>query len=163
VPEDSALQFQSIAFLLQNQLLVAIGVLSWLAFKIRKRKRHIAILFIIVFLTALRGFSTTMMEMMIAPLAVFFIAKWTYTHRIPWVSLATIALAFLFFSPAKMEIRQSMRGEIPGDQQVQNRAQDWVNSSAQFWAETFAGKRPLEESTADASSRMDLIHSFAHI
>jgi len=163
LPEDSALQFQSIFFLLQNQLLVAIGILAWLTFKVRKRKRHLAMLIVIVFLAALRGFSTTMMEMMIVPLAVLFIAKWTYTQKIPWVSLATIALAFLFFSPVKLDIRQSMRGEIPGQQQVQNRAQDWVKSGAQFWGETFAGKRPLEESTADASSRTDLIHSFGHV
>jgi hypothetical protein len=163
LPEDSALQFQSIFFLLQNQLLVAIGILAWLTFKVRKRKRHMAMLLMVVFLAALRGFSTTMLEIMIAPLAVLFIAKWMYTHRIPWVSFAMIALAFLFFSPVKMEIRQSLRGEVLDEQPVQNRAQDWVNSAAQFWGETFTGKRPLEESTADASSRMDLIHSFGHI
>ena len=165
LPVDIFQQFSAAFALLQNQLLVAIGILAWLAFSVRKRKRHLVMLYLVVLLAALRGFATTMMEMMIVPLAVLFIARWTYAQRIPLFSLGAIALAFLFFSPVKMDIRNSTRGEpeIQGQQEIQNRAVEWVNSSARFWSEAFEGKRSFGESTADASSRADLVHSFAHI
>jgi hypothetical protein len=165
LPEDTFQQFSAVLTLLQNQLLVAIAVLAWLAFSVRKQKRHLIMLYFVVLVAALRGFATTMMEMMIVPLAVLFIARWAYTRRIPLVSLGTIALAFLFFSPVKMDIRSSALGEIEatGRQQVQNRALEWIDSASRFWVESFLGKRPLEESTADASSRADLIHTFAYI
>lgn len=165
LPEDIFQQFSAFFALLQNQLLVAIGILAWLAFSVHKRKRHLLMLYFVVLLATLRGFATTMMEMMIVPLAVLFIARWTYTHRIPLVSLGTIALAFLFFSPVKMDIRSSTHGEteIQGQQEIQNRAVAWMYSSARFWSEAFEGKRSFGESTADASSRADLIHPFAHL
>jgi hypothetical protein len=165
LPEDTFQQFSAVFTLLQNQLLVAIAVLAWLAFSVRRHKRHLVMLYFVVFVATLRGFATTMMELMIVPLAVLFIARWTYTRKVPLVSLATIALAFLFFSPVKMDIRSSVLGEIEatGRQQAQSRASEWIDSASRFWVESFQGKRPLGESTADASSRADLIHTFAYI
>ncbi len=163
--QETALQFSALFTLLQNQLLVAIVILSWLAFSVRKHKRHMAMLYALVGYTALRGFSTTMLETMIVPLAVLFISKWTYTRRVPVVSLTVIAMAFLFFSPVKMEIRRAALEETQARQSTStaNRAVDWVAQASNFWWETFWGRRRLSESTADASSRTDLIHEFAEI
>ncbi len=165
LPEDSASQFNAVVGLVQNQLLVVIVILAWLASSGQKEKRHLIMLYFVVAVAALRGFSTTMMELMMVPLAVLLMARWAYTRKLPVGSLALIALAFLFFSPVKMNIRSTVRDDSQGPtvEQVQNRASDWINESSRFWQEVFEGKRSLVESTADASSRTDLIHSFAHI
>jgi hypothetical protein len=165
LPEDSASQFNAVVGLVQNQLLVVIVILAWLASSGQKQKRHLMMLYFVVIVAALRGFSTTMMELMMVPLAVLLMARWAYTQKLPVGSLAAIALAFLFFSPVKMNIRSTLQDDSQGPtvEQIQNRALDWVNESSRFWQEVFEGKRSLVESTADASSRTDLIHSFAHI
>jgi hypothetical protein len=163
--QETALQFSALFTLLQNQLLVAIAILSWLAFSVRKHKRHTVMLYALVGFTALRGFSTTMLEAMILPLAVLFIGKWTYTRRLPVIGLVAIAMAFLFFSPVKMEIRRVALEEMQARQSTStaDRAVDWVAQASNFWWETISGRRLLSESTADASSRTDLIHEFAEI
>lgn len=163
--EEVFLQFSAVFHLLQNQLLVAIAILAWLTFSVRKHKRHGVMLYALVAFTALRGFSTTMLETMMLPLAVLFISKWTFTRKLPIASLSVIALAFLFFSPVKMNIRKVANEETEAGRgaSTANRAVDWVTQASGFWWETLSGRRPLSESTADASSRTDLIHEFAEI
>lgn len=163
--KETALQFSSFFNLMQNQLLVAIVVLAWLAFAVRKHKRHLLMLYCLVAFTALRGFSTTMLEQMILPFAMLFIGKWAFTKRLPVASLSVIGVAFLFFSPVKMEIRRLALEEAQVGQSspVSDRVGDWVTQASEFWWESMSGRRRLSESTASASSRTDLIHQFAHI
>ncbi len=163
--EETALQFSALFTLLQNQLLVAIGILTWLAFSVRKRKRHLAMLYVLMAFTALRGFSTTMLEAILLPLAVMFIGKWTFTRKLPVGSLAAIAAGVLFFSPVKMEIRRVALDEAQTGRASSStsRAVDWINQASQFWWETLSGRRRLSESATDASSRTDLVHQFAYM
>jgi hypothetical protein len=163
--QEMATQFLTFFNLIQTQLLVAIAVLSWLAFSVRRHKRHTVMLYFLVAFTALRGFSTTMIENMIVPLAVLFMSRWTYRKKFPVVSLAAIAVAFLFFSPVKMEIRKVANEEVQTGQSgsTAGRAMDWMVQSSNFWWETISGHRRLGESATSASSRTDLIHQFAEI
>jgi len=163
--EEAVAQFSAIFNLLQNQILVAIGILTWLTYSVRKHKRHTPMLYFLVAFATLRGFSTTMLEMMILPLAVLFIGKWTFTRRLPVGSLAAIALAVLFFSPVKMDIRRVAIDEAQMGQSTSStsRAMDWVAQASEFWWQTLLGRRSLTESTASASSRTDSIHQFAYM
>jgi hypothetical protein len=163
--EETALQFSSIFTLLQNQLLVAIAILAWLTYSVRKYRRYTVMVYSLVAFTALRGFSTTMLETIILPLAVLFIGKWTFTKRLPVGSLVAIGAAFLFFSPVKMEIRRAALDEalVQQSSSSTSRATDWVAQASEFWWETLSGRRSLSESTMSASSRTDLIHQFAYM
>jgi len=163
--QETALQFSALFNLLQNQVLVAIGLLTWLAFSLRKRKRHMIMLYFLIAFASLRGFSTTMLEAILLPLAVLFIGKWTFTKKLPLGSLAAIAAGVLFFSPVKMEIRRVALDEAQTGRASSStsRAVDWVNQASEFWWETLSGRRRLSESATDASSRTDLVHQFAYM
>lgn len=163
--DQTLLQFSAIIGLLQNQLLVAIGILGWLVFSGMGNRIHKVLLYTIVGVAALKGFTTTMMEAMMTPLAVLFISKWFHTRRIPVSMLITIGVLFLFLSPVKKNIRTAAleTGTVAAEINTRDRATDWVNQSISYWSESFSGRRDLAESTSDASSRTDLIHTFAQI
>lgn len=163
--EETLLQFSALFSLLENQLMVAIGILTWLVFTNRGKRWHQIMLYIIVVVSALRGFSTTMLESMMIPLSIFFIAKWYYTRRLPIVTLVLVAMLFLFLSPVKRDIRVSIvkSGDAALEVSTVDRAADWVYQALSYWGEVVKGQRDLVESTSDASSRTDLIHTFAHI
>ncbi|MGH9967617.1 MAG: hypothetical protein ACREBG_07255 [Pyrinomonadaceae bacterium] len=163
--EDNYLQFQAIIFLFQNQVLVVIGVLAWIVYTGQGARWQKILLYIIVAVAALRGFSTTMMEQMILPLAVFFMTRWLYLRRLPVMTFALIAFLFVFLSPVKRNIRGTMiaSGESAFEVSATARATDWIEQATDYWRDTFSGTRNLTESTSDAASRADQIHNFAHI
>lgn len=161
--DQTFLQFSAIIGLLQNQLLVVISILGWLIFSGRANRWHKLLLYLVVLTSTIKGFSTTMMESMMVPLAVLFISKWFYTKRLPVSMLAIITAAFLFLSPVKKNVRTTIVEEGPASAQVSvfERGTDWISQSISYWSEAFSGKRDFAESTQDASSRTDLIHTFA--
>lgn len=163
--DQMALQFSAPIGLLQNQLLVVIGLLSWLVFTHQAKRRHTILLYVVVGISAIKGFSTTMMESMMVPLAVLFMSKWFYSKRLPVSMIAIIAALFLFLSPVKKNIRsmQVETGITAAEVSTADRATDWVSRSLGYWGEALSGQRDFVESTSDASSRTDLIHTFAHI
>jgi len=165
LPDQVFLQFSAIIGLLENQLLVVIGILGWLVFTGRGRRWHQIFLYVVVGVGAAKGFSTTMMEAMMAPLAVFFMTKWFYTRRLPVRILVMIGLLFLFLSPVKKSIRTTIVEDRVGAAEVSttDRATDWVTQALTYWSEALSGRRDFMESTSDAASRTDLIHTFAHI
>jgi hypothetical protein len=163
---ETLLQFSAIIGLLQNQLLVAIGILAWLVFTGRGKAWHKILLYVVTAVAAMKGFSTTMMESMMVPLAVLLMSKWFYTKRLPVSLLVVIGVLFLFLSPVKKNIRSAIvESGAPAAAEVSatDRAGDWISQAVGYWGEAFSGKRDLAESTSDAVSRTDLIHTFAHI
>ncbi|MCU1265057.1 MAG: hypothetical protein JWM21_1375 [Acidobacteria bacterium] len=165
LPDQVLLQFSSIISLLQNQLLVAIGILAWFVFSGIGNRVHKILLYTIVAAAAVKGFTTTMMEAMMTPLAVLFISKWFYTKRFPVSMLIVVGVIFLFLSPVKKNIRTAIVQDTSAaaETSTTDRATDWVNQAVSYWSESFSGRRDLAESTSDASVRTDLIHTFAHI
>jgi len=163
--EQIFLQFSSIIGLLQNQLLVVVGILSWLVFSGIGNRWHKVLLYTVVAAAALKGFTSTMMEQMMTPLAVLFMSKWFYTRRVPVSMLLVIGAFFLFLAPVKKDIRTTIvqDREIAAETSTTDRASDWISQAFTYWADSFSGRRDLVESTADAASRTDLIHTFAHI
>ena len=125
--------------------------------------RHKILLFTVVATVALRGFSTTMVEVMILPLAVLFMTRWLYVRRLPLMQLATIAVLFMFLAPVKKDIRESIGQDLQTAQaSATTRALDWIEQASRHWVETLAGRRDLSESASYAAERTDMIHSFAH-
>lgn len=165
VSQETYLQFSSIIGLLQNQLLVAIGILAWIVFSGRGNRVHKILLYTIVAFAALKGFTTTMMEAMMTPLAVLFMSKWFHTKRLPVSMLIVIGVLFLFLSPVKKDIRTAIieNRTAAAETSATDRATDWITQAVSYWGESFSGRRDLAESTSDASSRTDLIHTFAQI
>lgn len=163
--DQTYLQFSAIIGLLQNQMFVAVGILAWLVFSGIGNRAHKVFLYAIVAVAALKGFTTTMMEAMMTPLAVLFMSKWFYTKRLPVSMLIIIGVLFLFLSPVKKNIRTAIKEDSAAvaERSQTDRAADWVNQAISYWGESLSGRRDLAESTLDASSRTDLLHTFAHI
>ncbi|HSS19396.1 MAG TPA: O-antigen polysaccharide polymerase Wzy [Pyrinomonadaceae bacterium] len=163
--QDTYLQFQAMIVLFQNQVLVVISLLGWLVYSGQGRRWHRLLLYVVIAVAAFRGFSTTMIEMMILPLAVFFMTRWLYLRRLPIVTLALITFLFIFLSPVKKDIRGNIvqGGAAVAETTTTDRASDWISQAIDYWRDTLNGTRDLAESTSDAANRTDQIHNFAHI
>ncbi len=161
---ETYLQVSSIINLLQNQVLVAIAVLGWFVYSGQASWWHRILLHVVVATVALRSFSTTMVELMMLPLAVLFMTRWLYLRRLPVMQLATIALLFLFLSPVKHDIRRSVGEDLQtAEASATTRASDWIEQASIHWLDTLSGRRDLSESVSYAAERTDMIHNFAHI
>jgi hypothetical protein len=92
-------------------------------------------------------------------------SKWFYTKRLPISMLVIIGAVFLFLSPVKKDVRTAVKEDSSAAAETSqtDRAVDWVTQAISYWGDSFSGRRDLAESTSDASSRTDLIHTFAHI
>ena len=158
-------RFSSIFNLLNNQILVAIGILAWIVYSGRGTRWHKALLYLVVGITMVRGSSTTMMETMLVPVVVLFTTKWMYTKRLPVLGFILIAGIILFLSPVKHEVRATAGVDVVMEKETSSseRAWQWTSQAAEFWIESFSGERTFSESASDLTLRTDLIHQFSYI
>ncbi|MBA2503860.1 MAG: hypothetical protein H0V27_13365 [Pyrinomonadaceae bacterium] len=150
--------------LLENQLLVIIGVLGWLVYSGRGGLAHKTLLYGLVALSVFRGASSAFLEQAILPVVVLFLMRWLCTRRLPIKSMALAAVAILFLSPVKGNFRAEVwnPSQSIGVGRVE-RTFLWFSQASEYWMETLSGERSLVESTAGAASRTDLIHQLAYI
>jgi hypothetical protein len=164
IPAEFQQPLSSIFRLLQNQVLVVIGILGWLYYGRKESKLYGVWLYGLVILVSVRGISSGFLEEALIPLGVLFVVKWLYTRRIPVAPIvATIAL-FVFLSPVKSDYRQSL-GENSNlvEQSSFTKGTLWIQDAVEYWQDTFTGTRDLTEATSSASDRADFIHQVAHI
>lgn len=166
VPEAYQVQLSSITGLLQNQVLVVIGVLGWLVYTGRGGRLHKFLLYAIVGFAAVRGIATGFIEQAIVPIGVLVMTKWLYTKQIPLsISILTIG-AILFLAPVKGEFRQqAWFGDASNgaSQSPVSKVVLWTDQAINYWSDTLTGTRQVSEATNSATSRLDLIHQFAYI
>jgi hypothetical protein len=166
IPDEYQQPLSSILRLLQNQILVVIGVLGWIVYA-RKESRWYAVwMYALVVIAALRGISTGMLEEALVPIGVLFIVKWLHTRKVSMATIAAVFALVLFFSPVKADFRQQIwYAENPeaAEMSAPEKAWFWVTQATEYWADTLTGSRDLGEATATASSRADFIHQIAHI
>jgi len=165
VAEEYQPQLSAVFTLLQNQSLVAIGILGWIVYSSRGRLWHRLLLYFIVGLASIRGFSSTMLEQLLIPVAALLMTRWVFTRRLPVVALVTLGLLVVFLSPVKKNIRTNLLEQ--SDYQTQGSqatgVANWVEEASDYWIETIKGERTLVESTTDAATRTDLVHELAYI
>jgi hypothetical protein len=166
IPEQFQTQLAPVLAVLQNQILVVIGILGWLIYSGQISKWFQFWLYGAVALSSLRGISDGMLEQAVIPIAVLFVIKWLYTRKFPVLSV-TVALALMIFlSPVKSDFREEFwygdRGGIENSSSVQ-KVVFWFEQAGQYWKETLNGNRDLTESTASVTGRTDLIHQLTHI
>jgi hypothetical protein len=166
IPEEFAAPLSSILALLQNQVLVVIGVLGWLVYG-RKEGRWYAIwLYGLVILTMIRGVSSGSLETAVVPLGVLFAVKWLYTRKLPTATVVAAALVIIFLSPVKADYRREVwftDDPAVANQSTLSKAALWGERAKDYWLDTFSGGRNINEATATVSSRADLIHQVAYI
>lgn len=166
IPEEYQQPLSSILRLLQNQILVVIGVLGWLVY-VRKDSRWYSIwLYGLVIVAALRGISTGALEEALVPIGVLFIVKWMHTNKISWVTVGAVLALVLFLSPVKSDYRQQIwygENAEAAEMSSASKVVFWLTQATEYWGDTLAGTRNIGEATASASGRADFIHQVAHI
>jgi hypothetical protein len=166
IPEEYQLPLSSILRLLQNQILVVIGVLGWLLYSRKESKLYAVWLYGLVFLAAMRGVSTGTLEDALVPIVVLLVVKWLYTGKVPiGPIIATIAMV-IFLSPVKADYRERVRygdAEDNAEQSNVSKGYLWIEQASEYWKVTLAGSRDLVEATSSATGRADFIHQVAHI
>ena len=166
IPNELQQPLSALLRVLQNQVLVAIGVLGWIYYARRDSKWYGVWLYALVALTALRGISTGSIEEALVPIGVLFMVKWVYTRRMSLAMVAVVVALTLFLSPVKGDYRQQVwLGEAPDAAQMSSAAKVrlWVGEATDYWIDTLSGNRNLREATAGATGRADFIHQVAHI
>jgi hypothetical protein len=164
IPEEFQQPLSSIFRLLQNQVLVVIGILGWLYYGRKESRAYGLWLYGLVILVALRGISSGFLEEALIPLGVLFVVKWLYTRRIPVTPIIATLAIFVFLSPVKSDYRQVLGANSDTfEQSSLTKGALWIQSAAEYWQDTFTGTRDLTEATSSASDRADFIHQVAHI
>lgn len=166
IPEEFQQPLSSTLVLLQNQVLVVIGVLGWIVYRRKKSAIFTIWLYALVVIAAVRGISTGMLEEGLVPIGTFFVIKWWYTRRIPAVPLLVTAALVLFLSPVKADYRNNVWfGGTPDAAELSTigKARLWVEEAADYWQDTLTGSRGISEATTSATARGDLLHQVAHI
>ena len=157
-------QFSALVGLLQNQLLVIIGVLGWLVYSGRGTMRHRTLLYGVVTITVLRGVSGAVLEQAIIPVVVLFLVQWLHTKRLPLKSMILAAAVIVFLAPVKGYVREQVwYSSEAANVGSAGRAFLWVGKASEYWMETLSGERSFIESTASTASRTDLIHQFTYM
>jgi hypothetical protein len=166
IPEEFQQPLSSILRLLQNQVLVVIGILGWIVYGRKDSKFYTLWLYALVIIAAMRGISSGSLEEALVPIGVLFVVNWLYTRRIPvWPILATAALV-VFLSPVKSDDRErAWLGEDPelAEQSSLTKGTLWIEQATEYWKDTLGGSRDLAEATSSATGRADFIHQVAHI
>ena len=166
IPEEYQQPLSSILRLLQNQVLVVIGVLGWLVYSRRESKWFAVWLYGLVIVAALRGVSTGTLEEAVLPIGVLFLVKWMHTRRVSFATIAAVFALVLFLSPVKADYREQIWYGATADASEMStpaKALFWLTQATEYWADTLSGSRNLGEATASASGRADFIHQVAHI
>jgi hypothetical protein len=166
IPEEFQQPLSSILRLLQNQVLVVIGILGWLYYSRHGSRIYGFWLYGLVLVASMRGISGGSLEEALVPIGVLFVVKWLYTRRVPITPIIATAALVVFLSPVKSDYRQqTWQGENPdlAEQSSLVRGTAWISSAVEYWQDTFSGSRDLAEATSSATSRADFIHQVAHI
>ncbi len=166
IPEQYQLPLSATMRLLENQLLVVIGVLGWLVYSRTDSKFYVVWLYGLVILAAIRGVSTGMLENALAPVGVLFVVKWLYTSKLPTGPLVASIALILFLSPVKAQYREQVFYGSDGDlanQSMFAKGFFWLEQATEYWIDTLEGNRGLVEATSSATGRGDFIHQVAHI
>lgn len=115
--EGYGLQLNAVLNLLQNQILVAIGILGWVVYTNRGAPWHKTLLYTIVAVAIVRGSATSMMESMLLPVMVLFATKWVYTRRLPLFGFIVLVGLMIFLSPVKGAFRATLGDETEAKRQ----------------------------------------------
>jgi hypothetical protein len=165
-PEEFQPPLSSMLRLLENQVLVAIGIVGWIVYGSKESRWYTVWLYALVIVTALQGISSGNLESALVPIGVLFFVRWLHTRQIAMVPiLATLAMV-LFLSPVKADYRQKVWfGGAPetADMNSTQKAIFWIGQATEYWGDTLSGSRDLAEATASATGRADFIHQVAHI
>jgi hypothetical protein len=166
IPDQMQTPLGPVIILLQNQALVAIGILGWLIYSNRISKWYLGWLYALVAFSSMRGISEGWLEQAVVPIAVLFVVKWLNTRKIPVMSISSALLLVLFLAPAKGAFRDHVWYDVEGGATALSSVQKisfWVKEATEYWQDTLSGNHDFSESTAGVTGRTDLVHQLTHI
>jgi hypothetical protein len=92
----------------------------------------------------------------IAPTLLMGLAAVSANRRLPWRTIAAVAVLVLFLQPSKGIVRDKLtRGDLRGN--AAGIMLTWVETAASGWADVLAGRVPLESQLSATTSRTSLL------
>jgi len=159
---DSQIQYSAIFRLLQNQVLVAIGVLAWLTYSDRALWLRF-LYYAIVAGAAIDGASTGFLEAALAPIGIMFACQWLYHRRINVLLLAAIFGAMLLLNPVKGEFREAVWYSVSSSPEESrlDKALLWIESGVESWSDVLGGRVRGSDAAVQLVSRTSMIDVLA--
>jgi hypothetical protein len=155
---------QAFVALLRNQVNIAIVILAWLVYKVRRRRALMALLMYgLTAAATVAGVYQGTLETVLIPLVVLLTARWLFLRRIPWAACVFCLLLFLFLQPVKGSYRDVTWYQSPGEGGVAENVQLWASLGVDYWSGVINGEgATLDDGVRTSFARTDYIHLFAH-
>ena len=159
---DTQAQYGAIGRLLQNQVLVGIGVLAWLTYGSRAVWLR-ALYYVIVAGAAITGAATGFLEAAVAPIGIMFACQWLYRRRINMTLAVALLGAMLLLNPVKGEFREAVwYSESPGAEVSKvAKAMLWIQTGVGYWSDVLDGRVRGRDAVAQLLSRTSMIDILA--
>lgn len=159
---DAQTQYGAIAKLLQNQVLVAIGILAWLTYGNRAAWLRV-LYYTVVAGAAIAGAATGFLEAAVAPVGIMFACQWLYRRRINVTLAVALVGAVLLLNPVKGEFREAVwYSEAPGAEVSKvAKAMLWIETGIGYWSDVLGGSVRGNEAVAQLLSRTSMIDILA--
>lgn len=155
-------QYGAVIRVFNNQTLVSIAILSWLAETGGSLKIRMVLYALVGFATA-AGVSGGSLENALSPLGVMFACHWIFSRRINKTLIVLLLALALFFNPAKSDYRQEAWFGSMANESMTEKMSFWTQLSASYWGDVLAGNRNASDATAQFISRTNLIDTLAHV
>lgn len=162
VSPEVQIQYGALFRVLQNQLLVAIVVLAWLAYTgngLGLRASYYAL----VGAAVLTGLSSGFLEAVLVPIGLMFAAQWIFRRRISVALLALIACGMVFLNPAKGEYRDRVWFSNEAELSAPAKAVVWVDAAVDYWKGVLDGTYASGQAAYQLGRRTSMIDALAHV
>jgi hypothetical protein len=147
---------------LTNQILVVIGILSWMTYSGGGRWVRVA-LYAVIFLASARGMSSGFLEAAVTPVVIALGTRWFYTRRINKKLAALLVGVVFFLSPVKSEFRDTVWFGSGQSKSAVEKAIYWVDTAASYWLNVVTGDVDATSAASDLAKRTNLIDLLAHV
>ncbi|MDQ3025074.1 MAG: hypothetical protein M3R58_01010 [Pseudomonadota bacterium] len=159
---DTQIQYSAIFRVLQNQVLVSIGILAWLTYTSPSMALRIGY-YALIAAAVIDGLSTGFLEAVLVPIGIMFACQWIYQHRINKGIVVFLVGAMLLLNPVKADFRSE--AWQPGDEGGSriDAAVLWVEKGLSYWGDVLRGNIGSDEAAVQLVRRTSMIDILAHV
>jgi hypothetical protein len=146
----------------QNQLLVAIGILAWLTYT-QKGLWMRLLYYALIAVAVVEGMSSGFLEAALAPVGVMFAAQWIYQRRLNKALAAACVAALLLLNPVKADFRNEIWFSAGESASAPRKALLWIESGIDFWTDVVAGRSYGDDAALQLVRRTSMVDTVAHV
>ena len=147
---------------LQNQLLVAIGIQAWLTYT-QKGLWMRLLYYALIAAAVVEGMSSGFLEATLAPVGIMFAAQWIYQRRLNKALAAACVATLLLLNPVKADFRNEIWYAGGDSASRPQKALLWIESGIDFWTDVIAGRGHGDDAALQLVRRTSMVDTVAHV